>query len=182
MIRANVVRRRCSNKLILPPGKRFEPRIDGLRIGIRKIIVERFCSSFYLLKNTFDWIPIAERFVVEMYAEFEQSGLESRRAVDEELGVSDVVFLIEVAQKQLRDSRISGRKQPEVKDLVRLRIHRPVEPEPLAFDLDHRLIESHLVGTHTIAGLEIRLLYPVVDRRFGLLDAKPSKGEDCIGK
>jgi len=31
--------RHCSNKLILSDGKRFEPRIDGFWIGIRKIIV-----------------------------------------------------------------------------------------------------------------------------------------------
>jgi len=85
--------RHCSNKLILGDRKRFEPRIDGFWIGIRKIIVKLVCSSFYLLKDTFDRISVAVCYVPKMHAEFMETSMQPWSPIDVELGVVNIVFL-----------------------------------------------------------------------------------------
>ena len=50
----------------------------------------------------------------KMHAEFEQTGLQPRCSIHEDLGVGDVVFLRELSQEQFRQDESSGRKEPEM--------------------------------------------------------------------
>jgi hypothetical protein len=59
----------------LRPSERTQPIFDGLGLGIRKIIIKLVGSPFYFLKNTFDGISIAVRFMAVMHTQFMQSGV-----------------------------------------------------------------------------------------------------------
>jgi hypothetical protein len=75
---------------------------------VRERIVELSCSTFYFLKDTFNGIAITEGFVAEMHPEFEQAGMQPGGAIDEELGVIDGVFVLQLSQKHFRYRRVSG--------------------------------------------------------------------------
>jgi len=57
-------------------------------------MIKLFSPSFYVLKNRFNLFSIAVRFVTKMHTEFEQSSGELRCAINEEIGVFNVVLRI----------------------------------------------------------------------------------------
>ena len=79
---------------------------------MRERIVELSCSTFYFLKDTFNWIPITKGFVAEMHPEFEQAGMQPGGAIDEEFGVIDGMLVMQLSQKHFRYRRVSGWIEP----------------------------------------------------------------------
>jgi hypothetical protein len=99
-----------------------------------------------------------------MHTEFEQSGVQPRRTVDEELGVLDIVFLLQLPKKELRRYGRSRGIDPDMEDYVRFRIDGRKEPVLLAIDLDDRLIEGDLLGLAALTRFEVGFLDPIMDR------------------
>jgi hypothetical protein len=71
--------------------------------------------------------------------------LEVFRAVDEKYGGFDIVLSTQFAQENFCEGRCSRRKEPDVKQFVRLRIGSSVQPELLIVDPNHRFVERDLI-------------------------------------
>lgn len=82
------------------------------------MICEAFGSTFYLFKDTFDAVALPVRDVVKAQAKVVQGRFQPRGAIDQKHGVCDVVFLSEIAEKQLGHGGRSRRKQPDVEGSV----------------------------------------------------------------
>lgn len=66
-------------------------------------------------------------------------------AINEKHGGFDIVLLTKFAQENFRESGRSCRKQPDVKQFVRLRIGGGIQPELLVVDSNHRFVERDLI-------------------------------------
>jgi len=69
--------------------------------------------------------------------------------LDEKDGSFDIVFLPKFAQENFCEGGLSRCKQPDVKQLVRLRIGGSVQPELLIVDLNHCFVERNLIRRFT---------------------------------
>ena len=67
------------------------------------------------------------------------------RSVDEEGGLLDLLFLAEFAEKQQRQLRSPGLKQPDVEEFVCLGIDSGVQPVALIVDSNHRFVHRDLI-------------------------------------
>lgn len=65
------------------------------------------CSTFYILKDTFNRVSVPEGFVAEMHPEFVETSLQPRCAIYGKFGILDGVFIIELAEKPLRKPEVS---------------------------------------------------------------------------
>lgn len=91
------------------------------------MIVDAFYSTFNLVKYTRNRLTVPERIVPEIAPEVEQSCLEPRGSIDEELCISDNLFLIWSVENHVRDCRIAHWLEPEMETLVGfliLRVYR----------------------------------------------------------
>lgn len=68
--------------------------------------------AFYPLENTFHGIPIPVSIMEKVQPKFEQSSLEPGRAIDEKLGIVDVMFLLKFVEKQCDDDSRTDRSPP----------------------------------------------------------------------
>jgi hypothetical protein len=66
----------------------------------------------------FDGVAVSVCFVAEVHPEFEQAGMQPGRAIDEEFGVIDCVFVLQLSQKQFHYRGVSGGLQVYVCDTV----------------------------------------------------------------
>ncbi len=73
--------------------------------------------------------------------------------IDEKHGVSDVVFLTKFSQKPLSQCFRSSRKEPQMQESVGFGIDSSIQPELLAVDSDHRLVERNVIRTCTVGRL-----------------------------
>jgi hypothetical protein len=138
------------------------------------------CSTFYFLKDTFDGVAVAVCFVAEVHAKIEQAGMQPGRAIDEEFGVIDGVFVLQLSQKHFRYRRVSGWIEAYMQDYVGVRVDRRDQPESVSVDLDDRLVERDLGWSSPATRFEIRLLYPVVDGRSSPVYSKPIKNRNSV--
>jgi hypothetical protein len=89
--------------------------------------------------------------------------LEVFRAVNKKHGGFDIVFLTQFAQENFCEGGCSRRKEPDVKQFVRLRIGGGVQPVLLIVDPNHRFVERNLIRRFPGFRLYIGLLNPIVD-------------------
>jgi hypothetical protein len=75
------------------------------------------------------------------------------RAVNEKFGSFDIVFVPQFAQENFRECRGSRRKQPDVKQVIRLRISSGVQPILLVVDSNHCFVERNLIRRFPRFGL-----------------------------
>lgn len=87
-------------------------------------------SVFYLFEYSFDRIPISVGDVLKSEVAMVERRLEPRCAVDEKHGIGDVVFLAEFMKKPLGERGRTRRMQPDVQEVVRVRIDRRHQPIP----------------------------------------------------
>jgi len=73
--------------------------------------------------------------------------------IDEKHSIFDVMFLAEFPEKPLSQCGRSRRIQPHMQEFVRSRIDGSVQPELLAVDADHGLVNSDLIRTCIAGGL-----------------------------
>ena len=59
-----------------------------------------------------------------------------------------------------------------MQEIVRLGVDRSIQPELLAVDSDHRLVERNVIRTRVAGRLQIGLVNPVVDRFLRPFDTK----------
>jgi len=117
------------------------------------------------LKDTFDGVAFTEGFVAEMHPEFEQTGMQPGRAIDEEFSIVDGVFLFQLSQKHFRYRRVSGWIEVYMQDYASIRVDARDQLELLSVDLDDHLIERDLSWSSPATQFEIRLLHIVMDDR-----------------
>lgn len=78
-------------------------------------------------------------------------------AVAQKPGVVDIVFLAEFAQETVSRCGRSRGEQPDIKDVVGLRIVDSVQPVPLAVDSNHCFAERNLNGALLLPGCKLAL-------------------------
>ena len=132
------------------------------------------------MKDTFDGVAVAVCFVAEVHAEFEQAGMQPGRGIDEEFGVIDGVFILQLSQKQFRYRGLSGVIQAYMQDYVDIWVDRCDQPESVSVDFNDRLVERDLGWCSPAMRFDIRLLYPVVDGRSSLVYSKPIKDRNSV--
>ena len=71
---------------------------------VRKLV----CSTFYLFEYSFDGVPISAGDVSKSEITAMEGGVEPRRAIDEELGVFDLMFRVEFSQEPSRERGRTG--------------------------------------------------------------------------
>ena len=73
--------------------------------------------------------------------------------IDEDRGLVEIVFSAEFAEK--RDGKLCGAgvKQPDVKQLIRLRLNGGVQPVALVVDLNHVFIDGDVIRVDITARL-----------------------------
>lgn len=111
------------------------------------------CSSFPFTLDTFDGVAIAVGLVAESQTMTRQRRLEPRRTVDEKERVPGVVFLLQFAEKHLRQDGRSTSTEPDMEEMVRCRIDGGVQPVPLVLDLDHGLVDRNSIRRFALDGL-----------------------------
>ncbi|ELY97812.1 hypothetical protein C480_21664 [Natrialba aegyptia DSM 13077] len=75
------------------------------------------------------------------------------RSINEKHGLIDVVFLTKLSQKPLEQCRRSRCKEHQMQEFVRFGIDSSVQPELLAVDSDHRLVERDVIRAPVASGL-----------------------------
>ena len=73
--------------------------------------------------------------------------MEVSRAVNEENGVFDIVFLPQFSEKYLGKSGCRGSKQPQMKEFVCVWISSSRQPVLLTVDANHCLVDRNLIRT-----------------------------------
>jgi len=71
--------------------------------------------------------------------------LKPGRAVDEKERLLEVVFLLQLSKKHLRQHDRSASRETDMEDVVRLGIDRCIQPELLVIDLDHGFVERSVI-------------------------------------
>ena len=79
--------------------------------------------------------------------------LQPRRAVDEKDRIVDVMFLTQFSEKHRGGRRCSRRIEPHVQQAVGVGIDSSVQPISLVIELDHGLINRHVIRVGTVCGL-----------------------------
>lgn len=109
-----------------------------------KRICKKLGSPFYLSVYTIDTDLIFMSFLSKSEPVTITRCLEPRRTIDEKLGVLNVMLPIEFSEKHLRDRGFPPSKEPNMEDVVCLRIDG-VQPELLVVDADHCLVQRNLI-------------------------------------
>ncbi len=73
--------------------------------------------------------------------------------VDEKHGAFDIVFFAEFTEEHLDERSRGGRKEPDVKQIVRLWVSSGVQPELLVVDPNHCFVERDLIRALASLGL-----------------------------
>ncbi len=80
-----------------------------------------------------------------------QRGLEVMGFINQKRGLLDLLFLAEVSEEQQSELSRERLKQLRMKEFVRRRVDRGVQPAPLTSDPNHRLVNRDLIRNR-IAG------------------------------
>ena len=144
------------------------------------MVRELVCAAFYLFEYSFDGIPISAGDVSKSEITAMECGMESRRAVDEELGVIDFVFRLEFSQESSHECGRTGRMKPYVEELIGFRIDRRHQPVAIIVEMDHRLVEGDLIRRFAGLGLEICLLHPILNGGAASIDTECIENRDNI--
>jgi hypothetical protein len=124
---------------IVPAGEGLEPFFGCFWFDVAEAVRKRRVTALQFSENPFDSIPIS----VAKYLRSEpcslQCSLEGLRAIDEENGSFNVVFLLQFAEKDLGESGGRRQKESDVKQFICRGIASGVQPKLLIVDLNHRL-------------------------------------------
>ena len=96
-------------------------------------------------KNSFDGIPISGATCLKSESCSLECSLEMLGTIDEKHGIFDVMSLLEFAEEHLGERGRCGRKQPDVKQLIRLGTGSGVQPILLIVDANHGLVEIDMI-------------------------------------
>jgi hypothetical protein len=91
--------------------------------------------------------------------------------VDENRDVSEPAALVKMVEKPPRRYLICGWKEADSDDLVGNRIDSSVQPELLAVEANHLLVDRGLIRGHRRGGLYLCFVHPVVDRDVTPIDS-----------
>ena len=108
---------------------------------------------FYFSKYTFDRISEAVLFDAVAVVFATETTDQIVCVIDEKQSVLDIVFLSQFSEKLSCDRNRIRRKQPRVKDSVRLRIDGSVQLVLLVVDPDRFLIDRNAVRVLTVSWL-----------------------------
>lgn len=78
----------------------MQPYLCGRRLDVAGIIWKLVVTSFDLFVEVFDSIPIPMCFMLESKPMTTQGRLKPGCAIDEEHGVGDVMFLLQITKKE----------------------------------------------------------------------------------
>ena len=100
---------------------------------------------FYLTKDTFDAVPISVATHLKSEPKLVQRSLEMGGIIDENRRLIEVVVAGELTDE--RDGKLgrSRVKQPDVQRFVRVSVDSGVQPVTLVADLNHRLVDGHVI-------------------------------------
>jgi len=79
--------------------------------------------------------------------------LQAGRPIDQEDAVGDEIFLAEFFEEHLGESGGPGRTERDVGQAVGDGIDSGVQPESLAVDLDHSLVDGDVIRDSALSGL-----------------------------
>ncbi len=108
---------------------------------------------FYLMKDTFDGVPISTAAHAKSKVESVECVLEMVYVVDEKRHVRDLLFLAEFTKERHGELRRPRLKQPNMEELVRIEIDRRQQPVTLAVDADQRFVNRTLIRFDVTVGL-----------------------------
>ena len=102
-------------------------------------------SSFYPFGDTFDGVSISVTLCLKSKPSSLIYSSEVFRAIYEQCGDFDIVFLPQFFEKDSGESGCRGRKQPRVANLVCPWIRNGVQSELLVVDSSHGLVNSDVI-------------------------------------
>lgn len=108
--------------------------------------------------------------------------LQLRCKINEKEPVIDEMVVAAFSEKHLADRSISRRKTIDMRQSLRLRIDRSVQPESFVVDPDRSLISYDVIRIGVIKRLEICLLHPVVNSRATAMDVGRFRNRYSVSK
>jgi len=129
----------------VPASEGLEPRFGCFWFNVAEAVRKQRGSSLQLSKDPFDGIPISVAFGLKSETCSLQGSLEVLRTIDEEHGGFDIVFIAQFAKKDFGECGRGGRKQPDVKQIVRFGIASSVQPKLLVGNPNHCFVKRDLI-------------------------------------
>jgi len=118
-------------------------------MSVTETVRESGSSAFYLSKDTFDAVAISVTFVAEIEPVTGAGVFQRCRAVDENHGVVDVVFLAQLREERVRQDIRSGWFELRMQQFVGFRGDGGVQPVPLIVQSDHGLVDRDVIRPPT---------------------------------
>jgi hypothetical protein len=133
---------------IVVDGEGFEPGFSCRDRDMAEAIRKRRSSPLYLSEDTFDGVPRAVAHHLEVVAVGPQYLDEVVGVVDEERHAVELIAAVQICQKPPRRLFRRRGKQPDVEELVAVRVDGGVQPVITTVDADGFLVDGQLQCCH----------------------------------